>query len=136
MVERRRRLIELVREHPDWDQQMLADTLKVNKSTVSRDLRIINEEFKIVNSEHWLLHRDRVLKEIKEQKEECLRRLRGCTKPHQGARWQEEWTKLMQNEAKILGINSPSHIMVKEIGEDGKIAIPAILDSETENDGP
>jgi hypothetical protein len=114
ILERRRQLIQLVREHPDWQQQQLADVLGVNRSTVCHDLKEINEEFTIVNSEMWLLSRERVLSEIRENKQKCMDRLAACTKAHQGARWMEEWTKLMVQESKILGINSPSHIMVHQ----------------------
>jgi hypothetical protein len=150
MLERRRILIRTVREHPGWTQDELAANLKCDKSTVCRDLKAINEEFKIINSDMWILSRERVLKEIRDQKAECLRRLKLCTKAATGSRWQEEWTKLIIQEAKILGINSPSHIMVHEetvivkeekdaavdaafaqfqndtivIGEDGTISIP------------
>ena len=151
LQERRRRLIQLVREQPGWNQQELADSLGVDKSTVCRDLKIINEEFKVVNSEMWILSRERVLKEIRDNKAECMRRLDLCTRAHQGSRWMEEWTKLNLQESKILGINSPSHIMINqemtirkeevdagvnaalsqheesaiEIGPDGVIKIPA-----------
>ena len=150
IMERRRKLIQLVREHPDWGQQSLAEALVVNKSTICKDLKEINEEFTVVNSEMWLLSRERVLSEIRENKQKCMDKLTLCTKPHQGARWMEEWTKLMIQEARILGINSPSHIMVHqeltihkdemdagvnaalaqfeepiiEIGKDGQIKLP------------
>lgn len=159
ILERRRKLIQLTREHPDWLQQQLADALNVNKSTVCKDLKEINEEFTIVNSEMWLLSRERVLSEIRENKEKCMDKLAACTKPHQGARWMEEWTKLMIQEARILGINSPSHVMVHqeltivkeevdagvnaalaqfeepiiEVGKDGVIKLPLIEDKNIEN---
>ncbi len=160
LQERRRRLIQLVREHPDWNQQELSDSLGVDKSTICRDLKTINEEFKVVNSEMWILSRERVLKEIRDNKAECMRRLNLCTKPHQGSRWMEEWTKLNIQESKILGINSPSHIMVNqeltirkdevdagvnaalsqyeepaiEIGPDGVIKLPAPVKKEKFDD--
>ena len=112
--ERKRRLIELVREHPDWDQSQLGAELGIDKSTVSRNLKTINDEFKLVNSQMWILSRERVLKEIRDNKAECMRRLKACSRPHQGSRWMEEWSKLNLQESKILGINSPSHIMVHE----------------------
>ena len=112
--ERRRLLIRAVRENPGWTQEELARELKVDKSTICRDLKIINEEFKVVNSDMWILSRERVLKEMRDQKAECLRRLALCTKASQGARWQEEWTKLSIQESRILGINSPSHIMIQQ----------------------
>ena len=114
LEERKRRLIQLVRDHPDWDQTQLGEALGIDKSTVSRNLKTINEEFKVVNSEMWTLSRERVLKEIRENKAECMSRLERCVKPHQGSRWMEEWTKLNLQESKILGINSASHIMVHE----------------------
>lgn len=154
--ERRRRLIVLVREHPDYDQTELAQTLGVDKSTVCRDLKAINEEFTVVNSEMWTLSRERILKEIRDNKAECMRRLELCTRASQGSRWMEEWTKLNLQECKILGVNSPSHIMIHqetiirkedidagvnaalaqasepviEIGPDGAIQLPLIEDQE------
>jgi hypothetical protein len=156
---RRRELIQLVREHPDWRQEQLAAALKCDKSTISRDLREINEEFKVVNSDMWILSRERILSEIRDNKAECMRRLHLCSKPHQGARWMEEWSKLLLQESKILGINSPSHVMIQqettitkeekdaainatlaqyeepviEIGPNGHIMLP-LLEPEAEND--
>lgn len=112
--ERKRRLIQLVRDHPDWDQTQLGAELGIDKSTVSRNLKTINDEFKIVNSEMWILSRERILKEIRENKAECMQRLKSCSKAHQGSRWMEEWTKLNHQESKILGVNSPSHVMIHE----------------------
>jgi len=114
LEERKRRLIQLVRDHPDWDQTQLGAELGIDKSTVSRNLKVINDEFKVVNSEMWILSRERILKEIRENKAECMRRLKLCTKASQGSRWMEEWSKLNFQESKILGVNSASHIMVHE----------------------
>lgn len=112
--ERRRRLIILVREHPDYNQDELARELNVDKSTICRDLKAINEEFTVVNSEMWTLSRERILKEIRDNKAECMRRLELCTRASQGSRWMEEWTKLNLQECKILGVNSPSHVMIHQ----------------------
>ena len=114
IAERKRKLLEVIRDHPDWDQEQIGAKLGINKSTVSRNLKAINDEFRLVNSEMWGISRERVLKELRENKSECMRRLRACIKPHQGSRWMEEWTKLNLQESKILGINSASHIMVHE----------------------
>jgi hypothetical protein len=150
--ERKRRLIQLVRDHPDWDQTQLGEELGIDKSTVSRNLKTINDELNIVTSEMWTLNRTRILKEIRDNKAECMRRLDLCTIPSQGSRWMEEWTKLNLQESKILGVNSPSHIMIHkelvirkedvdaginaallqykepaiEIGKDGVIKLPQI----------
>ena len=158
LAERKRRLIELVREHPDWDQGQLGEALGINKSTVCRHLKTINDEFNLVNSEMWALSRKRVLEEIRDNKAECMRRLNLCAKANQGSRWMEEWTKLNLQESKILGINSPSHIMVHqeltirkdeidagvnaalaqyeepaiEIGKDGIIKLPQIIDENAD----
>jgi hypothetical protein len=123
--ERKRRLIQLVRDHPDWDQTQLGLELGIDKSTVSRNLKVINDEFKVVNSEMWILSRERILKEIRENKAECMRRLKLCSKPHQGSRWMEEWSKLNFQESKILGVNSPSHVMIHEELTINKIEIDA-----------
>lgn len=160
LQERRRRLIRLTREHPEYTQQEYAEALSVDTSTVCRDFKEINEEFKIVNADMWLLSRERMLKEIRDNKAECMRRLGLCTKASQGSRWMEEWTKLSIQEGKILGINSPSHVMVHQetvirkedkdaavdaafatigepqmiIGEDGVISLPQLLAPEAEPD--
>lgn len=115
--QRQRELIRLLRDNPGAQHSELAEKLGVNKSTISRDLKAITENLRMMNSEAWMAHRDRILFEIEGNKQECMRRLKNCTRPHQGARWMEEWGKLTDKQVRILGLNAPERVLL-DTGDD------------------
>jgi hypothetical protein len=112
--QRQREIIRILREDPGINHQAIAEQLGVHRATISRDLRSITENLRMMNSEAWMAHRDRILLEIESNKQECMRRLAGCKKAYQGARWMEEWTKLLDKQIKILGLNAPERFLVND----------------------
>jgi len=113
MAERRRKIISMIQDNPSLTQNEIAEIFGVNRATISRDIKTITEELKVQNVEAWMMHRDRVLGEIRAKKELCNSRLMTLkNSPHQGSRWLEEWNKLVDKEIRILGLNSPERLMI------------------------
>ena len=130
IAQRRRRLIELMREHIDWNQQDLADELGVSKSTVAEDLKQINEELNMQTLEDWMVQRQRIILEIEGNKKICMDKLKKLHhSPHQGARWMEEWSKLQEKIIRIYGVYSPEKLMIKASQEFSKEQKDAAVDA-------
>ncbi|RLC33763.1 hypothetical protein DRH14_04325 [Candidatus Shapirobacteria bacterium] len=134
IAERRKRIIEVMHDKPGISQSEVARIVGCDKGTVARDLKAITEELQITNRESWLVHRERVLKELEIKKNMCNRRLKALeSSPHQGSRWLEEWARLVDKEIKILGLNSPDRLMVDDLRDFSKkdvdAAVTAVLDS-------
>lgn len=118
IAQKKKRLIELMRQEPDLTQQGLADALGVNRSTVSRYLKEINEELNMQTVEDFMIQRHRILAEIHEKKQLCMDKLDKLkNNPHQGARWMEEYSKLLEKEIRIYGVYSPEKMMIKHSQE-------------------
>jgi transcriptional antiterminator len=118
IAQRKKQLITLMRTFPDMNQQELADELNVNRSTVQRDLKEINEELNMQTVEDFMVQRQRILSEIHEKKQLCMDKLKALNhSPHQGARWMEEYSKLLEKEIRIYGIYSPEKMMIKHSQE-------------------
>jgi hypothetical protein len=129
IAQRKQRLIELMRENVDWNQERLARELGVDRSTVARDLKEINEELNMQTVEDWMVQRQRIILEIEENKKKCMTRLGKLNQPHQGARWMEEWGKLQEKIIKIYGIYSPEKLMIKHSQEFSKEQRDAAVDA-------
>jgi len=122
----------LLRENAGYTHQDLADKLGCNRGTISSDLKAIDAELTIQNREDFMLHRDRILREIQANKEKCMRRLEAlASDPSRGSRWMEEWSKLIEKEIKMLGVNMPErlHITAEEVAskEDQDKAVDAVI---------
>jgi DNA-binding MarR family transcriptional regulator len=111
-AKRRAQIMEVMREKPGLSQLELAEIIGCDRSTISRDMRTIADELRIQTSEDFMIHRDRVLREIQGNKDECMRRLTLCKNPHQGSRWMDEWNKLVEKEIRMLGLNAPEKLML------------------------
>lgn len=140
MQERRKKIIEMMQKFPGISQGEIAETLHIDRSTVSRDLKNLSEELKIQNNEAWNVMRENTLLEIQMKKRLCEDRLKRLEKhPHQGSRWLEEWQKLVDKECRILGFYSPDRLLIKEEQQFDKdqadAAVDAVLKSiEADND--
>ena len=112
LADRRKRILDLIQENPGLTHIQIAEAIGCDRATVSRDLRAIADELKLQTTEDFMIHRDRVLREIHGNKFECMRRLQLCTSPHQGSRWMDEWNKLVEKEIRMLGLNAPERVML------------------------
>lgn len=110
---RRQKIMQMLAQNPNKLQNDIAKELGVDKSTISNDIKEMNESLNVENVDAWAIHRVRVLREIEANKMECMDRMKKL-KPHQGARWMEEWGKLIEKEIKILGLSSPEKLMVHQ----------------------
>ena len=128
-IERRRKLILTVREHPDWTHQELADHLCVDRSTITRDLNEITRDLQRMNTESFQVHWQRLQMEIQANKMECMERLRKLTDPNKGSRWMEELTKLMQLEIKLLGLDKFDPALGAERSQFDKRERDAVIDA-------
>lgn len=130
VAQRRQKLIQLIRENPDYNQQELAESLGVNKSTVSRDLRTINEELNMQTAEDFMIHRQRILSELEANKAVCMEKLEKLkNSPHQGARWMEEWSKIQEKIIRMYGLYAPDKMMIKHSQEFSKKQKDAAVDA-------
>lgn len=112
VYQRRKRIMEILRQEPTLPQWKIAKKIGVNKSTINSDIKAMNEMLNLENLDAWAIHRVRVLRELEFNKLECMDRLQRCGAAHQGARWMEEWGKLLEKEIKILGLASPEKVMI------------------------
>jgi len=131
-AQRRKEIVMLLREHPGYTHQEMADRLGCTRATISKDLKAIDAELTIQNREDFMLHRDRILREIQANKDLCMAKLLSLAKtPERGSRWMEEWSKLIEKEIKMLGVNMPErlHITNEEIAskEDQDKAVDAVV---------
>lgn len=101
---RREKIFLMLQEDPALTNEQIAKLLGVQIHVVLRDLQTISEDLRLSLQETHEIQKYRILREIRENKTECLNRLHGSNKPSQGARWVEEWGKLVEREMKILGI--------------------------------
>jgi IS30 family transposase len=130
IAQRKKRLIDLMRQCPDYNQEELADELGVARSTVSRDLKEINEELNLQTVEDFMIQRSRILMELEANKDLCMSKLKSLKhSPHQGARWMEEWSKIQEKVIRIYGIYSPEKMMIKHSQEFSKEQKDAAVDA-------
>lgn len=131
-AQRRKQIIGILRKNPGATHQEMADKLGVNRATISKDLKAIDEELTIQNREDFMLHRDRILREIQANKDVCMTRLQALRDPSKGSRWMEEWGKLCEKEIRMLGVAMPErlHITKEEVvtKEDKDAAVDAIVE--------
>ena len=130
MAERRRKIIACIQENPSMTQAQLGKMFGVNRCTISRDFKGITEDLKIQNMEGWIVQRERILREIQVNKEKCMARLKKLGgDAAKGSRWMEEWTKLLQVEIRILGIQSPEKLLLNSTKEFSKVEEDAAIDA-------
>lgn len=130
IAQRKQRLIELMRENLDWSQQQLAKELGVDRSTIARDLKEINEELNMQTIDDWMVQRQRIILEIEQNKKVCMDKLEKLKhSPHQGARWMEEWSKLQEKMIRIYGVYSPEKLMIRHSQEFSKEQKDAAVDA-------
>ena len=128
--ERRKKIVAMIQDDPSVSQAAIGEALGVDRSTVSRDLKRLSEELKIQNQEGWALHRERVLHEIETKKQLCNDRLKSLAKnPTQGSRWVEEWRKLADMEAKIMGLYAPDRVLIQDEQSFDKTQADAAVDA-------
>jgi len=106
MHARRKEVLRIFREKPHIRASEIAKTLNVTSATISRDLQELTEELRIENPKIWHVHRERMLLSLNRMMKACIDKFELCRGATSGSRWIEEWTKLFEKEAKILGVYS------------------------------
>ena len=101
---RRKEVLRIFREKPYVRAADIAKTLDVQTKVISRDIRELTEELKKENPEVWYMHRERMLLDLNKMMKACKKKFDLCRGATSGSRWIEEWTKLFEKEAKILGV--------------------------------
>jgi len=112
---RRKEVIRIFRENPHIRSSDVAKTLNVSLDTIALDLRELTEELKRENPENWHMHRERMLLGLNRMMKACEDKFELCRGATSGSRWVEEWTKLFEKEAKILGIYSAERTVVGHV---------------------
>jgi len=106
MHARRKEVIRIFRDNPHIRASEIAKTLNVNPATIYKDIHDLTEELRIENPKTWHVHRERMLLSLNKMMKACQDKFELCRGATSGSRWVEEWTKLFEKEAKILGIYS------------------------------
>jgi len=118
---RRKEVLRIFREKPHVRISMVAKTLGVHSSTIGNDMRELSEELKRQNPTEWHMHRERMLLDLNKMMKKCIDKLDLCRGAVAGSRWVEEWSKLFEKEAKILGVYSPDKSVVGHVNLDEMI---------------
>lgn len=103
---RRKEVLRIFRENPHIRPSDIAKTLGVTTTTISKDIQELTEELRVENPKTWHVHRERMLLSLNKMMKACENKFELCRGATSGSRWIEEWTKLFEKEAKILGIYS------------------------------
>jgi len=107
-LDRQSKVAKFIRKNPYLSAQELGKLLGVAKATITKDIREIKINVAKMTVDDFRFHQNRVLREIQDMKKLCLRKLARLSKrPEAGARWVEEFTKLIEKESKILGLYAP-----------------------------
>lgn len=107
-MDRQATIAKFIRKNPYLSNAELGKILGVAKATISKDIREIKMNVVKMTVDDFRFHQNRVLREIQEMKKLCQRKLKSLAKqPTAGARWVEEFTKLVEKESKILGLYAP-----------------------------
>jgi len=115
---RRQEVIRIFRENPHVRTAEVAKTLNVKRSTINNDINELAEELRHENPQNWHLHRERMLLSLNNMMKKCMDKLELCRGATSGTRWVEEWTKLFEKEAKILGVYSADRTIVGHVDLD------------------
>ena len=114
-LQRQTRIAKILAKNPYAMHDEIADILNVSVSTVNKDINEINNALNQETMISTFVHRKRILEEINTKKRLCSEKFAQCRGATAGTRWIEEWTKLIEKEAKILGIYSPDKKIVAHI---------------------
>lgn len=116
LQDRRRRIAEIYAKYPKIKQREVADMLGVDRAQVSRDLKIITQEWQEERITAFEIHLARQLEELEEIKDDCKQRLGRIKNAHQGSRWTEMQIKCLDRQAKLLGLYAPEkHMIAAEV---------------------
>lgn len=118
---RRNEVLRIFKKKPHARISEVAKTLGVGANTITKDINELTEELKNTNPATWHMHRERMLLSLNEVMRKCLKKFDLCRGATSGSRWIEEWTKLFEKEAKILGIYSPDRSVVGHVDLDNII---------------
>ncbi len=121
---RKKEVLRIFRLKPHVRTSDVAKTLGVKSGAINSDLRELTEELRKQNTIDWHMHRERMLLSVNKMMKKCETKLALCRGATSGSRWIEEWTKLFEKEAKILGIYSPDKSII------GHVALDGIIDKE------
>ena len=135
--QRRKKALQIAQENPGIPHAEIAQLLGVSSSTIASDFKAMTEEFQLQNKADFATHHKRILGEIILKKQMCMDKLAACTSPTQGARWMEEYTKLVQIECKILHLFDPKKLINEFEKGDSKLSkrerdaiVSAVIDED------
>jgi hypothetical protein len=112
LYQRRKLVAQFLKKNPYVRHATIAKALDVSRSTITRDIREMNEEIKRETLDDMLIQRKRVLNEIQKMKRRCIRNLNKYVDKTKGSRWVEEWSTCVEKECKILGLYAPERIFI------------------------
>ena len=112
---RRKEVLKIFRKNPYIRSEDIAKTLGVERRTINNDIQELTEELKNENPQNWHMHRERMLLNLQKMMKRCIKKLDMCRGATSGTRWVEEWTKLFEKEAKIVGVYSPDRSVIGHV---------------------
>jgi hypothetical protein len=118
--DRQKQIADFFRRNPYSTIHEASKALSITDHIVKDDLAEMAKTLKNETISTYEIHRSRILKDIADVKQKCLKKLKLCRGALAGTRWIEEWTKLTKQEAKILGLYAPERAMSLVAHVDGR----------------
>jgi len=112
IIERRVKVSELFKKR--YKHYEIAQMLGVDRSTITKDIKAIQKEWKAEALDNLHIVRLRELADLDDMERICIERLEKLAKnPHQGSRWMEERRKIKERRSKLLGLDAEQKMSVK-----------------------
>jgi len=99
-----------------YRQDEIATLLNVTKKTIQNDLKFLHNEWKKQRIDNIDEIKVRELAKLDELEKKCADKFAKCTKATSGARFLEEWRKVLERRSKLLGLDAAEkHVVVGAI---------------------
>jgi len=119
MAARRIKVSDLYLQGYRYDE--IATLLGVTKRTIGNDLRFLHDEWKKQQIDNIDEIKIRELAKLDELEKKCAIKFNGCHKATSGARFLEEWRKILERRSKLLGLDAAEkHMVVSTIANVSK----------------
>ncbi len=110
MADRRNKVSEFYLQ--GYRKNEIARELNVSQRTISSDLKFLHEMWKKQQIDNIDEIKIRELAKLDELEKKCSKKFNGCNKATSGARFLEEWRKILERRSKLLGLDAAEKHMV------------------------
>ncbi|KPK01867.1 MAG: hypothetical protein AMK71_04150 [Nitrospira bacterium SG8_35_4] len=114
MAVRRKKVSDLYLQ--GYRKNEIAKECNVSEKTVGNDLKFLHDTWKKQQIDNIDEVKIRELAKLDELEKKCAEKFKACTKPTSGARFLEEWRKILERRSKLLGLDAAEkHIVAGAI---------------------